>query len=163
MEKLLRTVYASEKKKKCLAIIGKACVCTNVVFFALNLVILALGDDWLDAVIAAGAAAIGYLAVTVARKLINLPRPYEVYSFYTVKPREKKGESFPSRHCYSAFVISTLSWLVSPMVFAALLILAILIATTRVLLGIHFVRDVVCGGLTGIAFGVTGVIFATVF
>lgn len=163
MEKLLRTVYASEKKKKCLAVIGKVCVYTNVVFFALILAILGLGEDWLDAVIAAGAAALGYIAVTVARKLINLPRPYEVYDFYTVKPREKRGESFPSRHCYSAFVISTLSWLVSPMVFAALLILAILIATTRVLLGIHFVRDVVCGGIAGVVFGVIGVILATVF
>lgn len=163
MEKLLRTVYASEKKKKCLAVIGKVCVYTNVVFFALVLAILGLGEDWHDAVIAAVAAAVGYATVTVARKLINLPRPYEVYDFYTVKPREKRGESFPSRHCYSAFVISTLSWLVSPMVFAALLILAILIATTRVLLGIHFVRDVVCGGGVGIVFGVLGVILATVF
>ena len=101
--------------------------------------------------------------MTVARKLINLPRPYEVYDFYVVKPREKKGESFPSRHCYSAFVISALSWLVSPMVFAGLLILATLIATTRVLLGIHFVRDVACGGLAGIVFGALGVILATVF
>ena len=163
MEKLLRNVYASEKKKKCLAVIGKTCVYTNILFFALDLAILGLGEDWLDAVIAAVAAALGYIAVTVARKLINLPRPYEVYDFYTVKPREKKGESFPSRHCYSAFVISTLSWLVSPVAFAGLLILAILIATTRVLLGIHFVRDVVCGGLAGVVFGVIGVILATVF
>ncbi len=160
MEKLLRSVYESEKKKKCLAIIGRVCVIVNIVFFALVLAILALGEDFKDAIIAALAAAVGYFAVTVLRKLLNRPRPYEVYDFYTVKPKEKSGHSFPSRHCYSAFVISTLSWLVSPAVFAALLIAAALIAFTRVLLGIHFVRDVVCGGAFGVVFGITGVLIA---
>ena len=162
MERLLRGVYASEKKKKILATVGKVCVYTNVVFFALILTILALGSEWWDAAIAAASAALGYLAVTVARKLFNYPRPYEVYDFYTVKPREKRGESFPSRHCYSAFVITTLAWLVSPLVSLGLLVLAALIAVTRVLLGIHFVRDVLCGAAVGLVFGAAGVIIASV-
>jgi membrane-associated phospholipid phosphatase len=161
MEKLLRSVYESEKKKKCLSIIGKTCVWLNVAFFALVLAILALGEDFKDALIAGGIAVLGYLFVTLMRGLLNRPRPYEVYDFYTVKPKEKSGHSFPSRHCYSALVISTLSWLVSPLVFAALLIAATLIALTRVLLGIHFVRDVVCGAAIGALFGVIGVITAT--
>ena len=161
MEKFLRTVYASEKKKKCLSVIGKVCVYTNVVFFALVLMLLAFGDEWWDSAIVAASAALGYIAVTVARKLFNLPRPYEVYDFYTVKPREKRGESFPSRHCYSAFVITTLSFIVSPLVALGLLVLASLIAVTRVLLGIHFVRDVLCGAAVGITFGVAGVTLAS--
>lgn len=160
MEKLLRAVYESEKKKKCLMLIGKICVGLNVAFFALVLAISALGDEWYDALIAAAAAALGYLTVTVLRKLLDRPRPYEVYDFYLVKPKEKQGESFPSRHCYSAFVITTLSWLVNPVVTLGLLLLAVLIAVTRVLCGIHFVRDVTVGGLIGIAFGILGVIAA---
>lgn len=161
MEKLLRAVYASEKKKKCLSLIGKICVGLNVVFFALVLAILALGEEWYDAIIAAEVAALGYLTVTLLRRMLNRPRPYEVYDFYTVKPKEKKGESFPSRHCYSAFVITTLSWLVSPLVTLGLLVLGGLIAVTRVLCGIHFVRDVLVGGAIGVAFGTLGVIIAT--
>ena len=161
MEKLLRDVYASEQKKKILATVGKVCVYTNVLFFALVLTILALGKEWWDAAIAAASAALGYLTVTVARKLFNYPRPYEVYDFYTVKPREKRGESFPSGHCYSAFVITTLSLLVSPLVSLGLLVLACLIAVTRVLLGIHFLRDVLCGAAVGLAFGVAGVVIAS--
>ena len=157
MEKLLRAIYASEKKKKCLSVVGKVCVGVNVAFFALVLAILLTGRDWYDSLIAASAAALGYVIVTVLRRVINRPRPYEVYDFYTVKPKGKIGQSFPSRHCYSAFVISTLSWLVSPLVFAALLLAAIIIALTRVLLGIHFVRDVVCGGALGAVFGVIGI------
>lgn len=160
MEKLLRKIYGSEKKKKCLSVIGKACVFINVAFFATALLILALGEDWSDAAVAAAAAALGYGAVTVARKLVKSRRPYEVYDFYTVKPREKQGESFPSRHCYSAFVIATLTWLVSPLASAALLLVGCLLALTRVLLGIHFVRDVVCGGLAGIAMGAAGVVIS---
>ena len=160
MEKLLRAVYASDKKKKCLAAIGKTCVYTNVVLFACVLILLALGKNPWDSAVAAAAAALGYCVVTVSRKLINSPRPYEVYDFYTVKPRDKEGESFPSRHCYSAFVITTLSWLVSPVASAALLLLAVLIAVTRVLLGIHFVRDVMVGGAVGVVFGIIGLISA---
>ena len=160
MEKLLRAVYASEKKKKCLSVTGKICVYTNIVFFALVLALLVLGPNPRSSLIAAASAALGYAVVTVSRKLFNYPRPYEVYDFYIVKPREKQGESFPSRHCYSAFVITTLSWLVSPVVSAALLLLAVLIAVTRVLLGIHFVRDVLCGGAMGVIFGVLGVLLA---
>ena len=160
MEKLLRAVYASEKKKKCLSVIGKVCVCINVAFFALVIAILFIGSDWYDALIAGSAAALGYVTVTVLRKVINRPRPYEVYDFYAVKPKEKRGQSFPSRHCYSAFVISTLSWLVSPLVCAALVLAATAIAFTRVLLGIHFVRDVVCGAALGVVFGVLGIITA---
>ena len=162
MEKLLRAVYASEKKKKCLNVCGRLSVYINVVIFAAVLAVLALGSDPLDAAIAALSAAIGYLTVTLARKKFNRPRPYEVYDFYAVRPREKQGESFPSRHCYSAFVITSLSWLVCPFAVALLFILALLIATSRVLLGIHFVRDVVCGALIGILFGICGVALATV-
>ncbi len=160
MEKLLRAVYASEKKKKCLSVIGKVCVGVNIAFFALMLAILLFGSDWYDSLITGACAVLGYVTVTTLRKVMNRPRPYEVYDFYTVKPKEKSGHSFPSRHCYSAFVISTLSWLVSPAVFAALLLVATLIAVTRVLLGIHFVRDVVCGGALGTVFGVLGIIAA---
>lgn len=161
MEKLLRAVYASEKKKKCLSLIGKICVGLNVVFFALVLAILALGDEWWDSVIVAQVAAIGYLTVTLLRKLLDRPRPYEVYDFYIEKPKEKHGQSFPSRHCYSAFVITTLAWLVSPLVTLGLFVLGGLICVTRVLCGIHFVRDVLVGGLIGVAFGATGVLIAT--
>ena len=59
MEKLLRAIYASEKKKKCLSVVGKVCVGVNVAFFALVLAILLTGRDWYDSLIAASAAASG--------------------------------------------------------------------------------------------------------
>ena len=95
MEKLLRAVYASEKKKKCLSVTGKICVYTNIVFFALVLALLVLGPNPRSSLIAAASAALGYAVVTVSRKLFNYPRPYEVYDFYIVKPRGKAGGVLP--------------------------------------------------------------------
>ena len=105
-------------------------------------------------------AAVGFIVVTVMRKIINLPRPYEVYTFYEVTPRDKKGQSFPSRHCYSAAVIATLGWILSPFVTVAVGIMTLLIAVARVVTGIHFVRDVLVGIALGMFFGGIGLAFA---
>ncbi len=161
-EKLLRHIYDSPKKAKCLKIIGSACVYTIAAFFCLQLLYHLLTKEFTVAIIVATSALVGYVAVTVARRLVNAKRPYEVYDFYEVKPKDKSGEGFPSRHCYSAFSISTLAWLVHPAAFAALTLLSILIAVTRVLLGIHFIRDVAVGAACGVIFGVLGVVLSII-
>ena len=103
-------------------------------------------------------AAVPYVIVTVMRKIINAPRPYEIYDFYNTPPKNKKGQSFPSRHVFSAFVIATLSYTVSLWLATALLVLGVCLAVSRILLGIHFVRDVVAGALIGIVSGILGII-----
>ena len=35
---------------------------------------------------------------------------------------------------------------------------AVILAVSRVLLGIHFIRDVVCGALVGVVSGVIGIV-----
>jgi len=160
---LLRAIYENKKKAKCLKIISTAAVYTVAAFFLLELLILLFAGALVDLLIVALSAAVGYVSVSVARRIVNAKRPYEVYDFYEVKPKEKKGCSFPSRHTYSAFVISVLLWVVSPVYSVATFILATLIGVTRVLLGIHFVRDVVAGAVCGAVFGVAGVLLAHFF
>ena len=103
-------------------------------------------------------AMIPYIIVTVMRRLIKAPRPYELYGFYSVFPKNKRGQSFPSRHVFSAFVIATLCWIVSPWLSVALFALGVYLAVSRVLLGIHFIRDVVAGAFIGIISGILGII-----
>ena len=90
-----------------------------------------------------------FLLVTLLRKKLNAPRPYEIYDFYPTPPKNKKGLSFPSRHAFSAFAIGTYLAFVSPLLGGILLATSTLMCVARVLLGIHFIRDVLCGALIG--------------
>lgn len=126
--------------------------------FCIQLLLSVLDGEHLTAVGVALSAAIGLLAVTLMRKIINAPRPYEIYDFYERLPREKSGQSFPSRHAYSAFVIAALAWLLHPVVSISLFVVGICLSVARVLLGIHFVRDVLVGAVLGIISGVLGIL-----
>lgn len=153
MQELLKSIYGNEKKKRALFVIGTLSVYITAASFLVCLFILAFRGDYFTALEIGGAALIGFVAVSIARKLINAPRPYEVYDFYIEKPKDRAGHSFPSRHCYSAFVIATLAFELTPILSAVLLVFALAVAVCRVLLGIHFVRDVVAGAVIGIITG----------
>lgn len=82
-----------------------------------------------------------FLLVTVFRKIINRPRPYEALQI-TPLFKHKKGESFPSRHTASAFIIALVSYTVIPSFGIFLLIIASLVAITRIIAGVHYISDV---------------------
>ena len=103
-------------------------------------------------------AFVGFITVTLARMLINAPRPYELYGFFEEKPKNKSGRSFPSRHAYSAFAIATLSISFGAFLSCGLFLCAAVLCVCRVLLGIHFVRDVIAGALIGIFSGAIGLL-----
>ena len=104
-----------------------------------------------------------FVLVTLLRRLINFKRPYEVYGFYEIPPKDKKGKSFPSRHAYSSFVISVMALYLSPAIGIVLLVFSLALCVFRVLLGIHFIRDVACGALIGILSSVVGMLILTPF
>ena len=97
-----------------------------------------------------------FVLVSILRRVINAPRPYELLEFYEKKPKGKSGRSFPSRHVFSVFVIATVLVTWNPTVAVLLFSAGALLALLRVALGIHFVRDVVAGALIGAASGGIG-------
>ncbi len=102
--------------------------------------------------------AVSFVAVSLFRKALNAPRPYEAFGLPPVINKSTKGKSFPSRHAFSIFVIGMAFLATCPLPWAGWLILAlgICLATVRVLAGVHFPRDVVAGALIGISCGVLG-------
>ena len=92
------------------------------------------------------------------RKRHNAKRPSEVYNIPSAIEKDKKGKSFPSRHAFSAAVISVCFFHLSISLGIAFLLLSLIIAAIRVALGLHFVKDVLWGLLIGVLCGVLALI-----
>lgn len=111
-------------------------------------------NPWFWRVLLIPAAA--FCGVTVFRKVCNAKRPYEVLDIIPLLGRHKVGQSFPSRHAFSIFMIAMAvgsMWSMGGILF---LILGVLLAVVRVLGGVHFPRDVIAGAVTGILVGILG-------
>lgn len=110
--------------------------------------------------------AVPFIAISVMRRIINAPRPYEVFdceALLPVKVSGGSGRSFPSRHVASVFIIGSAFTFVVPYVGIILLCLGVVLAACRVLLGIHFLRDAIVGAVIGGAAGVIGMLIANIF
>ena len=97
-----------------------------------------------------------YVLGTLLRAAINRPRPYEALDFTPLFPKDTKGQSMPSRHCFSAAAIAAAVWYVLPPLGTVLAVLAVIIAVSRVVTGVHFVSDVLAGLAFGLVFAVAG-------
>lgn len=95
-----------------------------------------------------------FAIVSVFRKIFNAERPYEKYGITPTIAKDKKGQSFPSRHVASGFVISMAFLYVNGTLGIISFIIAVIIALTRVLSGVHFIRDVAIGALFSLIVGI---------
>ncbi len=81
-------------------------------------------------------------------------RPYEIIEGLERLIRAQKDFSFPSGHSCAAFAAAFVCWNMMPKRYGALfVILAVLIAGSRLYLGVHYPSDVLGGILIGIAAG----------
>lgn len=94
---------------------------------------------------------ISFALITLARNLINEPRPYEALNIKPLIGKDSSGRSMPSRHAFSMFMIA-FSWIVPgyPVIVAILTLVGIALAAIRVLGGVHYPRDVIAGALIAI-------------
>ena len=96
---------------------------------------------------------IGFLVVSIIRKTVNAPRPYEALDISPIIIKDTRGQSFPSKHVFSSFCIA-MCWLAyCPPVGCILLACSTLIAAIRVIGGVHWPRDVFAAVLLGVIVG----------
>lgn len=100
--------------------------------------------------------AAAFVVGTALRAAIDRPRPYTKYGFVPLFPKNKTGQSMPSRHCFSAAAIAGTAWYVLPPLGAVLAVLGVLIAISRVVTGVHYISDVLAGLAFGSVFAVLG-------
>ncbi len=148
MEKILKKVLENKALSVALRLFSHLVTLLSVFAFG-YLAVISAKTSIFDAVELFVILGVPFFAVTLIRRAINAPRPYEIYDFYPAPPKNKRGQSFPGRHAFSAFAIGTYFAFASPLLGGILLVLSALMCTARVLLGIHFIRDVLTGALVG--------------
>ena len=101
----------------------------------------------------------GFVILSLLRKKLNAPRPYEVWEIVPLLDRDSPGQSMPSRHVFSATIISMACLHASLSVGLILLILSAILGLVRVLGGVHYPKDVVVGYICGLVWGVLFFLF----
>ena len=157
-KRLLVSVNKRPRAVHLLKFIDTFAVCFTVCAYAASIVAVGTSDLYI-AVRLILITGVPFVLVSLVRGLIDAPRPYEVYTdIYTVPPKKRGGASFPSRHAFSVFAIGTELLFVYPSVAAVILILGASLAVSRVLRGVHFLRDVLSGALIGALCSVIGML-----
>ena len=101
----------------------------------------------------------GFVILSLLRKKINAPRPYEVWEIVPLLDRDSPGQSMPSRHVFSATIISMACIHASLSVGVILLVLSVFLGLVRVLGGVHYPKDVLVGYICGLVWGVIFFLF----
>ena len=101
----------------------------------------------------------GFVILSFLRKKINAPRPYEEWDIKHLLDRDSPGQSMPSRHVFSATIISMACLHASLSVGVILLVLSALLGLVRVLGGVHYPKDVVVGYICALVWGVIFFLF----
>jgi undecaprenyl-diphosphatase len=127
-------------------------------WYAMGLVILALGGKTrFEALGAAGlSSALSVVLFSRLKRLTGRRRPCQIapHCWATLLPPDQF--SFPSGHTMTAFAVAVPLSLFYPSLSIGLLFCALSIATSRIVLGMHFLSDVVAGALIGTGLGYLG-------
>jgi undecaprenyl-diphosphatase len=127
-------------------------------WYAMGLAILAFGGDGRFAALgAAGTAAIlSILLFIVLKRFTGRRRPCQIepHCWATLLPPDQF--SFPSGHTMTAFAVAVSLSMFYPTLAIGLAFCALSIAASRILLGMHFLSDVVAGALIGTGLGYLG-------
>ena len=126
-------------------------------WYSLGLLILLFGGDGrLTAIAAAGSAAIVGIGLFVSiKKISGRKRPCEIEPHVWAHLLPPDRFSFPSGHTITAFAVAITLGTFYPVLFAPLLLCALIIATSRILLGMHFLSDVLVGAIIGTGLAIT--------
>jgi undecaprenyl-diphosphatase len=127
-------------------------------WYALGLILVFYGGEQRFSAIgaAASSAVAGIFLFRTLKRTSRRKRPCEIepHCWASILPPDKY--SFPSGHSITAFAVAVSLGLFYPYLLTALLALAFLIAASRIVLGMHFLSDVLAGSAIGVTLGFCG-------
>jgi len=127
-------------------------------WLAIGVALLLFGDGqrWAAVSGAASAAVFSTLLFMLLKRFFNRRRPCEIqaHCWATLTPPDEY--SFPSGHTMVAFAVTTALSQFYPELLWTLLFFSASIAVSRIILGMHFLTDVIAGAALGAAIGFWG-------
>lgn len=124
-------------------------------WYALGLILLGYGGEHRFEAISAGASAAfaGICLFRMLKQASHRKRPCEIepHCWAAILPPDKY--SFPSGHSITSFGVATSLGMFYPELQICLLAAASLIAASRIILGMHFLSDVLAGSAIGATLG----------
>jgi undecaprenyl-diphosphatase len=124
-------------------------------WYVMAFVVILFGDErrWITAAACGTATGTGALLFQYLKRRTGRKRPCAIaeHCWATLLPPDQF--SFPSGHSITAFAITVPFGLFYPSLMPALMFCAVSIAISRVVLGMHFLSDVVAGSLIGAGLG----------
>ncbi|MBQ7343486.1 MAG: phosphatase PAP2 family protein [Clostridia bacterium] len=99
------------------------------------------------------------LVISLVSKFFSFSRPYEIIDiepFIWLREERRDGGAFPSRHVFFAWLVGVIMIPYTLTLGVSVMLTGILLSVNRVALGLHFPKDVIAGGIIGIASGVIG-------
>ena len=124
-------------------------------WYALGVILLTYGGPSRFVAVGATALAVGtgIGLFKILKRASRRPRPcqLEPHCWSAILPPDQF--SFPSGHSITAFAIAICIGMFYPQLFDTLLVAATCIAASRIILGMHFLSDVVAGSTIGASLG----------
>jgi undecaprenyl-diphosphatase len=129
-------------------------------WYALALSLLTFGGTQRYAALGAGglAAGAGIVLFKGLKKLSQRPRPCEIEPHCWARVLPPDRFSFPSGHAMTAFSVAVAISYFYPSLEGPLFFLAGSIAASRIVLGMHFLSDVLAGIALGLALGCASIV-----
>ena len=90
----------------------------------------------------------------IIKNLVQRPRPFDAMSELIILIKRPSGFSFPSGHASTSFACAWALMRIEKKLAAPALILASLIAFSRLYVGVHYPTDVIAGAIIGIICGI---------
>lgn len=100
--------------------------------------------------------AIMLVLVSILRKIINRPRPYAAFNTEAVIKKDKQGESMPSRHAFSVFIIAMTFLYCFGALSIPVFAVGVILGAVRIFGGVHYPSDIAAGAAIGIISGLIG-------
>ena len=96
---------------------------------------------------------LGSTVATIIYKMLKIktvrPRPYQVHQVIRLGEHPLDHFSFPSGHTLHAVMATTVLGYVAPLLLMLMLPFTVLVAVSRMVLGLHYPSDVVVGAILG--------------